>query len=302
MPFAFRCIAFLVLFAGIASPVLADSRSWQFIENNNRIIDAQEGDGDSTTPGKVKLTYYGHMAFKITSPQGLEILVDPWRNDPSGAWGLWFPNPFPEIKVDAVLSTHAHFDHDAVYRPHAVMVFERLAGKYVLGDVRLHGLADKHVCKSPGWYRWELAAAEFDQDFCPPSNRLHMDNFIQLIETGGINIAHWGDNRAQPAPFVEQALEGIDILILPVDESLHLLSEAEIDALIDRYRPKIVIPAHYRVKGASSVMTTLGTAEWWAAKRKDVVRMTEPTLEIHPESIAAYNGRVYYFGNVVARD
>ena len=80
---------------------------------------------------------------------------------------------------------HAHFDHDAVYRPHAVMVLERLAGTYALGDISVNGLADKHVCKSPGWYRWELAAEEFDQDFCPPSNRLHMDNFIQLIETGG---------------------------------------------------------------------------------------------------------------------
>ena len=291
-------IALGILAVSISGSVHADSRSWQFSENNNRIADAQRNGGDSSKPGKVKLTYYGHMAFKITSPQGLEILIDPWRNDPSGAWGLWFPQPFPEIKVDVVLSTHAHFDHDAVYRPHGVMVFERLAGKYTLGDVRLHGLADKHVCKSPGWYQWELAADEFEQDFCPPSNRLHMDNFIQMIKTGGVTITHWGDNRAQPAPYVDQALQGIDILILPVDESLHLLSEAEIDAMIERYQPKIVIPAHYRVKGVSSVMTTLGTAEWWAAKRKDVVRMTDPTLELSPETIEYYAGKVIYFGNV----
>ena len=197
---------------------------------------------------------------------------------------------------------HAHFDHDAVYRPHAVMVLERLAGTYALGDISVNGLADKHVCKSPGWYRWELAAEEFDQDFCPPSNRLHMDNFIQLIETGGTTIVHWGDNRAQPAPFVEQALQGIYILILPVDESLHLLSEAEIDAVIERYQPKIVIPAHYRVKGVSSVMSTSGSAEWWAAKHKDVVRMTDPSIELSPESIAPYDGRIIYFGDVIVRD
>jgi L-ascorbate metabolism protein UlaG (beta-lactamase superfamily) len=297
-----RLIAFFILTASIAGPLQADSRSWQFKENNNRIVDAQRGDGDSSKPGKVKLTYYGHMAFKITSPEGLEILIDPWRNDPSGAWGLWFPQPFPEVKVDAVLSTHAHFDHDAVYRPHAVMVFERLAGKYMLGDVTITGLADKHVCKSPGWYQWDLAAEEFQQDFCPPSNFLHMDNFIQLVETGGIAIAHWGDNRAQPAAFVEEALHGIDILILPVDESLHLLSEAEIDAVIERYAPKIVIPAHYRVKGASSVMTSLGTADWWAAKRKNVVRMTDPSLELSPDTISNYAGRVIYFGSVFATE
>ena len=297
-----RLIACFVLALSIASPLLADSRSWQFSENNNRVIDAQRGDGDSSTPGKVKLTYYGHMAFKITSPAGLEILIDPWRNDPSGAWGLWFPHEFPEIKVDAVLSTHAHFDHDAVYRPHAIMVLERLAGTYALGDVALNGLADKHVCAAPGWYKWDLSADEFEQDFCPPSNHLHMDNFIQLIETGGIRIAHWGDNRAQPAPFVDQALQGVDILILPVDESLHLLSESDIDAAIERYKPKIVIPAHYRMKVASSVLTTLGTAEWWVAKQKDVVRMTDPSLELSPDTIAPYDGRVYYFGDVFDSD
>ena len=295
-------IALCILAVDFSGPLYADSRSWQFSENNNRITDAQRDGGDSSKPGKVKLTYYGHMAFKITSPQGLEILFDPWRNDPSGAWGLWFPQPFPEIKVDMVLSTHAHFDHDAVYRPHAVMVLERLAGKYTLGDVTLTGLADKHVCTAPGWYQWDLSAEEFDQDFCPPSNHLHMDNFIQLIETGGITIAHWGDNRAQPAPFVDQALQGVDILIVPVDESLHLLSEADIDAAIARYNPKIVIPAHYRMKVASSVLTTLGTADWWVSKQKDVVRMTEPTLELSPETIESYTGRIIYFGDVFAAE
>ena len=64
-------------------------------------------------PGKVTIDFYGHAAFKMTSPAGLTMLFDPWRNDPSGAWGLWFPKEFPEIEVDAVISTHAHLDHDA---------------------------------------------------------------------------------------------------------------------------------------------------------------------------------------------
>ncbi|MCZ6665660.1 MAG: MBL fold metallo-hydrolase [Gammaproteobacteria bacterium] len=292
----------IMLAVPFAQPLQADSRSWTFSENNNRIIEAQRGSGNSRKAGTIKLTYYGHMAFKITSPEGLEILIDPWRNDPSGAWGLWFPQPFPEISIDAVLSTHAHFDHDAVYRPHSVMVLERLAGELSLGDVKLFGLADKHVCSAPGWYEWHLAAREFDQDFCPPRNHLHMDNFVQVIETGGLRIAHWGDNRPHPARFVDEALKGVDVLILPVDDSLHLLSEADIDAAIQRYRPKIVIPAHYRMKIVSSVLTTLGTAEQWVEKQKDVVRMTEPYLFLNPEEIASFDRRVIYFGDVFARE
>ena len=229
-----RLVLFCALVACLVppTPVSADSQSWRLLENNNRLLGEQGGGGDAEEAGAVRITYYGHMAFKITSPQGLEVLVDPWRNDPSGAWGLWFPKPFPEIAVDIVLSTHAHFDHDAVYRPHAISVLERLAGRYEIGDLRVLGLADKHVCHAPGWYKWDLAADEVDQDFCPPDNPLHMDNFIQVIETGGLRIAHWGDNRPQPAPYADDELQGVDVLILPIDESAHLLSEADIGDII----------------------------------------------------------------------
>ena len=101
-------LAFFVC-VGSVPALLADSQSWRLGDNNNRIIDAQSGGDDSATAGSVKLTFYGHMAFKITSPAGLEILVDPWRNDPSGAWGLWFHTRFLEIPVDAVLSTPCAF-------------------------------------------------------------------------------------------------------------------------------------------------------------------------------------------------
>ena len=45
--------------------------------------------------GKLKIEYYGHMAFKLTSPQGITVVVDPWRNDPSGVWGVWYKLNFP---------------------------------------------------------------------------------------------------------------------------------------------------------------------------------------------------------------
>ena len=299
-----RLVLFFSLVACLlpSTPAVADSQSWRLLENNNRLLGEQGGGGDAEEAGTVRITYYGHMAFKMTSPQGLEVLVDPWRNDPSGAWGLWFPKPFPEIAVDIVLSTHAHFDHDAVYRPHAISVLERLAGRYEVGDLRVLGLADKHVCHAPGWYKWDLAADEVDQDFCPPDNPLHMDNFIQVIETGGLRIAHWGDNRPQPAPYADGELQGVDVLILPIDESAHLLSEADIGDIIARYRPRIVIPAHYRMRDTSSVLSTLGTADSWVASQDEVRRLDGPVLELHPDEVADLEGQVVYFGTHAARD
>lgn len=93
--------------------------------NDNSLIDIQKRGGDPTRSGDVKVEFYGHDAFKITSPAGLTILADPWRNDPTGLYPKWFLNEFPALRVDIVLSTHAHFDHDAVERPNGLVVLER---------------------------------------------------------------------------------------------------------------------------------------------------------------------------------
>ena len=81
--------------------------------NDNALITVQKTGGDPARPGDVKIEFYGHDAFKITSPAGLTVLTDPWRNDSTGLYPRWFLTEFPAIRVDIVLSTHAHFDHDA---------------------------------------------------------------------------------------------------------------------------------------------------------------------------------------------
>jgi hypothetical protein len=103
----------------------ASSPAW----NDNSLITVQETGGNSTRTGDVKIEFYGHDAFKITSPVGLTVLTDPWRNDSIGLYPKWFLNEFPAIQVDIVLSTHAHFDHDAVERPKGLVVLERLVGR-----------------------------------------------------------------------------------------------------------------------------------------------------------------------------
>ena len=60
----------------------------------------------------IKLTWLGHATFRVETPSGKTILIDPWV----------MGNPMcPETeknvkKVDVLLCTHGHFDHigDAV--------------------------------------------------------------------------------------------------------------------------------------------------------------------------------------------
>jgi L-ascorbate metabolism protein UlaG (beta-lactamase superfamily) len=289
-------VAALSLTGVTVTEAMAQSQAWQQIKNNNHVIDRQKsGGGSPGDAGEVTIDFFGHAAFRVTSPSGLTILFDPWRNDPSGAWGLWFPNPFPQVEVDTVMSTHAHFDHDAIERPQAQMILDRMTGVYEFGDARVTGLADKHQCEAPGWYAWTNAMPEFGQPQCPPDNYHHLDNNIYVIETGGLRIAIWGDNRQNPADHIWPQLNDLDVLILPVDASQHILSYKQATDIVERLSPRIVIPEHYLTKGASITLTTLGTAEEWTKSNGSHTVLDGPTLKLTPDEAKKYSKHVMYF-------
>jgi L-ascorbate metabolism protein UlaG (beta-lactamase superfamily) len=112
-------------------------------------------------------------------------------NDSTGLYPNWFLNEFPALRVDIVLSTHAHFDHDAVDRPNALMVLERLVGQFKLGDIEITGLADKHKCEPAPPDKPGSASADLHAETCPPNNVMAFDNAIQIVETGGLRVAIW---------------------------------------------------------------------------------------------------------------
>jgi len=229
----------------------------------------------------------------------LTVLTDPWRNDSTEDYPKWFLTEFPAVRVDVVLSTHAHFDHDAVERPKGLMVLERLVGQFKLGDVEITGLADKHKCDPTADRKVESAPGSFHAETCPPNNVIGFDNSIQIIETGGLRIAVWGDNRPVPDPSLDHDLRNVDVLILPVET---ILTRTEADAIVRKYDPKAVIPAHYFVKGLTTDVSGLDSADGWVNEREkvpdaDVRRLDSAELTLNAAELKGSHHRVYYFGN-----
>ena len=115
------------------------------------------------------------------------------------------------------MSTHAHFDHDALGRLEANMLLDRMAGTFELGDVRITGIADKHQCVAPGIVAWTDAVKQFEgrDDVCPPTNARHFDNNLYVIETGGMRLLMWGDNRPNPPQEVWDRIGKVDVVFVP---------------------------------------------------------------------------------------
>ena len=284
--------------ASLASAqVVEGSHAFTFSENDNQLIALQRSGGDPAKPGPVKVEFYGWDAFKITSPLGTTVLFDPWRNEPTHFWGNWFFTEFPEIPVDITVSTHAHFDHDATYRPHALMVMDRPVGEYRFSDVKLTGLADKHQCAGPEHHKWDQVSAVAHIQTCPPNNPLGFDNMIQVLETGGLKIVVWGDNRPQPGADLDRYLTNVDVLILPIDDSGTLMTYPEVNAVIARYKPKAIIPAHYLVKGLSTDVSGFQTADGWVKTQHDVRAVSNGEITLTLSDLGGASQRVYYFGS-----
>ena len=211
----------------------------------------------------MQLTYFGHCAFRWETPGGVTVMADPYRN---AAGRYWFTRLFPEVRCDLGLITHAHFDHDAVERlPEAASIL-RMPGEFAAGDLQIRGVGDLH------------SGASRLRDF---------PNVMFRLEAGGVSFLHIGDNRAEWPAEVSRAVGDVDVLLVTVDDSKHLLTYEQVDSLVERLRPRVVIPMHYAIAGLHSAECELLPPEGWLSRQSTVRRLDTDRLEFTARKLPA---------------
>ena len=203
--------------------------------------------GATREGGTVTIEYIAHACFRLTSPAGRQVLIDPYA---SRVWlGYDFP---PNIHADAVLISHPHYDHDAgeamkrrvPWTTNTLVL--RQPGTNQIGDIRVTGYAGKHA---DPWGK------EFGQS-----------NTVWLLQVADLRIVHLGDNGPLRDDTIRE-LGRVDVLMMPVDSQFHILKADQIAAIRSQLSPRILIPMHYRhadLEASPEKPELLGGIEEWA--------------------------------------
>lgn len=194
----------------------------------------------------MRLTYLGHSAFTLRTAAGVRLMIDPYRN-PRGR--RWFLRECPAAEVDLLGITHDHFDHDATSAAIGQPSILRHPVELRYRDLLLTGYQDWHV---------------------PGHSSAHMTNTIFIVESSGVRVCHLGDNRFPPSAEISDAIGDVDVLIVPVDDSCHLLEYDDVDAFIELFRPRIVVPVHYLIPGLTDPASTLLPIDGWLERHARV--------------------------------
>ncbi len=197
----------------------------------------------------IKLTWLGHATFRIQTPGGKTVLIDPWvMGNPA------CPESEKKVeKLDTMLCTHGHFDHigDAVeiakqHNPPVVGVFELCAwmqkkgvqqiaamnkgGTQTVGDIRVTMVHADHSCG----IQEEDGSIIYGGEPC---------GYIIEFENG-FKIYHAGDTNVFGDMEIIRELYAPEVVMLPIGDHF-TMSPREATYACKLLRPKWVIPMHF---------------------------------------------------------
>lgn len=227
------------------------------------------------------LTWYGHAAFKLVTPAGKVILIDPWITNPANKNGK---QDLAAIdKADLILVTHGHSDHVGNSAEIATRTGAKLVSTFDLGKALvIHGGFPKAQSgtETQGNFggRVSLLDGEVEIAFVPAvhSSALSVDTptptihdagnpggFVIAVKRGPV-IYHTGDtdmfNDMANLPHAGK----ISVMLACIGGHFTMDPERAA-AAVKLVKPAVVVPMHY---GTFPLLK--GTPETFAAALKRV--------------------------------
>jgi L-ascorbate metabolism protein UlaG (beta-lactamase superfamily) len=196
----------------------------------------------------MELTWYGQSCFRMTERATLAVVTDPYESKGDGL----------KLKADVVTVSRDDATHNNV---NAVIGAQRGdvrkitgPGEYEIGGVFITGVAMKPDKKTEA-----------------PKTTVFAFNF------DGLTVAHLGGLSFVPTQSQIDALETVDVLLVPIGGDAEL-SPAQASEIISMIEPSVVVPMGYGAKGSDNLTKFLKEMGLMNPKSQESLKVTKSQL------------------------
>lgn len=214
----------------------------------------------SGTPGATELVWYGQSAFKLTTPSGKVLWIDPWLQNPANPQGKATLDSID--RADLVLITHGHGDHvgDAVAIGKKTQA--KLVATYDLANALVSVLGypkEQLGFDAAGNFGGKISLLDNDVEiaFVPAvhSSAVSTDGNPQPFYAGnpggfwikvknGPTIYHTGDTDVFGDMALISQFGPVDLMLTCIGGKFTMGPDRAAEA-VKLVKPKMVVPMHY---------------------------------------------------------
>ncbi|HVP67362.1 MAG TPA: metal-dependent hydrolase [Anaeromyxobacteraceae bacterium] len=213
--------------------------------------------GPKSPPARTEVTWLGHAAFLVKTPQGAVLAVDPWLSNPA--------NPDKESlqkidRVDYILVSHGHFDHVG----EAIALAKKTGAKLVATFDLMQALVsagypkEQATMATAGNVGGTIAltpdlsvtfvpavhSSTFKKDDASPVEPAGSPTGLVIQVRGGPTLYHTGDTAATSDMRLIGYEYKVDVMLACIGGHFTMdPSGAAIAASL--VRPKVIVPMHY---------------------------------------------------------
>ena len=173
----------------------------------------------------MKIKWYGHSAFRMTSNQGVKVIADPY--EPGAFGGLSYGKI--SDPADIVLTSHDHADHNDAKGIAGSPEIVKGAGSKTLKGISIKGIATFHD---------------------PSKGSERGGNVIFNLSVDEMQVCHLGDLGHTLTDKQVSDIGPVDILLIPVG-GYYTIDHKEASRVAEQIKPKILIPMHFKTSKCS---------------------------------------------------
>lgn len=191
----------------------------------------------------MKLKYFSHSAFQVTTDSGIKILIDPFLdNNPTS------PVKSDDVDADYIILSHAHNDHLG----DAIKIAKRRKLTFIcvneLGNYLLSKGFETHNMHIGGGYNFDFGRVKFTiahHGSQTPEGTYAGEPAGIILKAEGITLYHTGDTGLFLDMKLIAEMNGpVDYMLLPIGDNFTMNITDAVKA-VEFVKPKVAIPMHY---------------------------------------------------------